>query len=43
MDKDEEEEEDVLRKREEAMNDPANEGKRPCNCGTSKCRGYLWV
>ncbi|GAB7325036.1 hypothetical protein MBLNU13_g09137t2 [Cladosporium sp. NU13] len=43
MDKDEEEEEDVLRKREEAMNDPANEDKRPCNCGASKCRGYLWV
>jgi len=43
MDKDEEEEEDVLRKREEAMADPANEDKRPCNCGASKCRGYLWV
>lgn len=43
MDKDEEEEEDVLRKREQAMNDPATEDKRPCNCGASKCRGYLWV
>ena len=43
LDKDEEEEEDVLRKREEAMADPANEDKRPCNCGASKCRGYLWV
>ena len=43
MDKDEEEEEDILRKREAALNDPENEGKRPCNCGASKCRGYLWV
>ena len=43
LDKDEEEEEDVLRKREEAMNDPENKDKRPCNCGASKCRGYLWV
>ena len=42
LDRDEEEEEDVLRKREEAMKDPENEDKRPCNCRTSKCRGYLW-
>lgn len=43
VDKDEEEEEDVLRKREAAMRDPENEDKRPCNCSASKCRGYLWV
>ncbi|KAI6831228.1 SET domain-containing protein [Hortaea werneckii] len=43
MDKDEEEEEDVLRQREEAANDPQNEDKKPCNCGARKCRGYLWV
>ena len=43
MDKDEEEEEDVLRKREEAANDPMNEDKKPCNCRARKCRGYLWV
>jgi histone-lysine N-methyltransferase SUV39H len=43
LDKDEEEEEDVLRKREQAMKDPENENKRPCNCGAPKCRGYLWV
>ena len=43
MDKDEEEEEDVIRKREEAANDPENADKRPCNCGATKCRGYLWV
>jgi histone-lysine N-methyltransferase SUV39H len=42
-DRDEEEEEDVLRKREEAMNDPENEDSRPCNCGAAKCRGYLWM
>ncbi|KAI7498730.1 hypothetical protein KC357_g12 [Hortaea werneckii] len=42
MDKDEEEEEDVLRQREEAANDPQNEDKKPCNCGARKCRGYLW-
>lgn len=43
MDKDEEEEEDVLRKRQEAAKDPNNADKRPCNCGAQKCRGYLWV
>lgn len=43
MDKDEEEEEDVLRAREEARNDPENRDKRPCNCGAWKCRGYLWT
>lgn len=43
MDKDEEEEEDVIRKREEAANDPENVDKRPCNCGANKCRGYLWA
>ena len=43
MDKDEEEEEDVVRKREEAARDPENLDKKPCNCGARKCRGYLWV
>jgi [histone H3]-lysine9 N-trimethyltransferase SUV39H len=43
MDKDEEEEEEVLRKREEAARDPSNTELKPCNCGASKCRGYLWV
>jgi histone-lysine N-methyltransferase SUV39H len=43
IDKDEEEEEDVLRKREAAMNDPENQDKLPCNCGAPKCRGYLWA
>ena len=43
MDKDEEEEEDIVRTREEAANDPENRDKKPCNCGTRKCRGYLWV
>ncbi|KAK5123172.1 hypothetical protein LTR85_003370 [Meristemomyces frigidus] len=43
LDKDEEEEEDVLRKREAAANDPRNMEKMPCNCGAVKCRGYLWV
>ena len=43
MDKDEEEEEDVLWKREAAANDPENHDKKPCNCGAKKCRGYLWV
>jgi len=43
MDKDEEEEEDVIRKREVAANDPENTEKKPCNCGARKCRGSLWV
>ncbi|KAK5137397.1 hypothetical protein LTR08_008975 [Meristemomyces frigidus] len=43
MNKDEEEEEEVVRKRQEAANDPKNADKRPCNCGATKCRGYLWV
>jgi histone-lysine N-methyltransferase SUV39H len=43
MDKDEEEEEDVVRRREEAFKDPENKDQRRCNCGTQKCRGYLWV
>lgn len=43
MDKDEEEEEDVLKKIEQAAQDPENEDKKPCNCGARKCRGYLWV
>ena len=42
MDKDEEEEADVVAKRLAALKDPANKDRRPCNCGTAKCRGYLW-
>lgn len=43
VDPNEEEEEDVTRKREEAARDPRNLDKVPCNCGARKCRGYLWV
>ncbi|KAH9845502.1 Pre-SET motif [Teratosphaeria destructans] len=43
MDKDEEEEEEVLRKRAEAAVDPGNQDWGHCNCGAKKCRGYLWV
>lgn len=43
LDANEEEEEDVLRKREEAANDPTNIVKVRCNCDARKCRGYLWV
>ena len=42
-DQDEEEEEEVIRKREERVRDLSNADLRPCNCGASKCRGYLWV
>ncbi|TKA60959.1 hypothetical protein B0A55_11702 [Friedmanniomyces simplex] len=42
MDKDEEEEEIVRKKREKDAADPKNHDKRPCNCGARKCRGYLW-
>jgi len=42
-DKDEEEEEDVIARREAAMQDPENQDARPCNCGSQKCRGYLWL
>ena len=43
MDKDEEEEQEVIKKREKAANDPENLDKKPCNCGSRRCRGYLWV
>lgn len=42
QDLDEEEEEDAVRRRQQALNDPRNRGRRPCNCGASKCRGFLW-
>lgn len=42
VDPDEEEEEDVIRKREAAANDPKNTDKVACNCGARKCRGYVW-
>ena len=43
MDGDEAEEEDALRAREKAINDPENHDKQACNCGATKCRGFLWV
>lgn len=43
MDNDEEEEEDVFRRRETALRDPRNADKTRCNCGAKKCRGYLWT
>lgn len=43
LDKDEEEEDKVIAKREAAARDPNNVGKVLCNCGATKCRGFLWV
>lgn len=43
LDKDEEEEEVMIAKREEAALDPGNLDKVLCNCGATKCRGFLWV
>jgi len=43
VDPNEEEEDEIVRKREEAANDPSNIDKIRCNCGATKCRGYLWV
>ena len=42
QDKDEVEEWDAVKHREAALADPANAGKQRCNCGATKCRGYLW-
>jgi histone-lysine N-methyltransferase SUV39H len=42
MDLDEVEEDEAIRLREAAMKDPRNAGRVPCNCGTVKCRGFLW-
>ncbi len=42
QDKDEMEELDAIALREAALRDPANAGKQSCNCGTRKCRGFLW-
>lgn len=43
MDRDEEEEDVVIRTREEALRDANNTDKKPCNCGARKCRGFLWM
>lgn len=43
QDRDEMETEDVLKERERNVNDPEYHDKIPCNCGTEKCRGYLWI
>jgi len=43
VDPNEEEEDEIVRKREEAANDPNNIDKIRCNCGAARCRGYLWV
>ena len=42
MDKDELELEDAIKAREKAFEDKANIGKARCNCGTKKCRGFLF-
>lgn len=42
MDLDEMEVDDAVRVREEAMANHRNADKTPCNCGTVKCRGFLW-
>jgi histone-lysine N-methyltransferase SUV39H len=42
MDLDEVEEDEAILRREAAMRDPKNAGRIPCNCGTRKCRGFLW-
>lgn len=41
-DADELEEEDAIKARELAMRDPANRDKVRCDCGATKCRGFLW-
>ena len=43
MDADEQEEEQIIKEREEAARDPSNVDKQRCNCGSRKCRGYLWA
>ncbi|KAF2722771.1 SET domain-containing protein [Polychaeton citri CBS 116435] len=43
LDQDEQEEDEVLRMRQEEALDPNNNEKKSCNCGASKCRGYLWT
>ncbi|WPG99737.1 SET domain-containing protein [Acrodontium crateriforme] len=41
-DKDEEEEAEAIRRRQAAALDPENKDRLPCNCGATKCRGFLW-
>ncbi|KAK5738698.1 hypothetical protein LTR17_005830 [Elasticomyces elasticus] len=36
------EEEEFWKTKEEALADPENKGKRPCQCGARLCRGILW-
>ncbi|KAK1821177.1 hypothetical protein LTR12_004401 [Friedmanniomyces endolithicus] len=42
MDQDEQELENVARKREAKAADPAYRDKQRCDCGARKCRWYLW-
>lgn len=42
QDKDEMEVWEAVAQRQKALADPANEGRQPCNCGSAKCRGFLW-
>jgi histone-lysine N-methyltransferase SUV39H len=42
MDEDEVEEEEAIRRREAAARDPESQTRVRCNCGTRKCRGFLW-
>jgi histone-lysine N-methyltransferase SUV39H len=41
-DKDEEELEAAVQRREAALADPANQDRPRCHCGAEKCRGFLW-
>jgi histone-lysine N-methyltransferase SUV39H len=42
MDLDEVEEDEAILLREAALRDPQNQDQVRCNCGTRKCRGFLW-
>ncbi|KAK4506465.1 hypothetical protein PRZ48_000197 [Zasmidium cellare] len=42
FDLDEVEEDEAIRRREAAEQDPKNKDKVRCNCRATKCRGFLW-
>ncbi|KAK5733224.1 hypothetical protein LTR17_009830 [Elasticomyces elasticus] len=42
QDEDVVEEDEFWKTKEEALADPENEDKRPCQCGARLCRGILW-
>lgn len=42
LDQDEVEEDVAVKQRIEALNDPDNQDKVKCQCGSLKCRGILW-